>query len=435
MGDWTNLLLLFLEALLYFVVMAGLFRVRHRFGIGLLFCALGAMHFLETYLAAILYLQLPGAIVISPGSIVLFTGKLAVLLLVYIREDAAAVRQPIYGLLVGNFLMVALVFVMRFHDIAPSITGRPLDLRLMDEMGGLMIWGTLLLFLDSILIILVYESMAGWFGRRPLPRIVLSLAIVLTFDQLGFFTALHLLAGVPISVLYGGWLAKMGGAILFGGMMAFYLRYVETAQAPRRTPRLAAVFDTLTYRRRRDEARDSAGRDALTGLFDRSRFDSEGRSLVNDALRSGRPVSLMLLTVDGFGEFTHRRGEFAGGDALRRVALEVSACVGGSDRVYRYDGTDLVVLGDGAAHRTALLTAERVRRRVSAAPDVGKGAPLTLSIGLATAPIDGSDIASLLTVAANRLGEARAAGGDRVVGRRGEDGSQTVAPFPRPEPA
>ena len=435
MGDWMNLLLLLLEAALYFTVMAGLFRVRHRFGIGLLFCALGTMHFLETYLAAILYLQIPGAIVISPGSIVLFTGKLAVLLLVYIREDAAAVRQPIYGLLVGNFLMVALVFIMRLHDIAPSIAVRPLDLRLMDEMGGLMLWGTVLLFVDSILIILIYESTAGWFGRRPLPRIVLSLGVVLTFDQLGFFTALHLLAGVPISVLYGGWLAKMGGAIVFGLMAAFYLRYVETAQTPRRTPRLADVFDTLTYRRRRGEARDSAGRDELTGLFDRSRFDSEGRSLVNDALRGARPVSLMLLTVDRFGDHTDRRGEFAGSDLLRRVAVEASESVGGSDRIYRYDGTDLVVLGDGTAHRPALLTAERVRRRVSATLKIGRGEPVTLSIGLATAPVDGNDIAGLLAVAASRLGAARAAGGDRVVGRRGEDGSETIAPFPRPEPA
>ena len=180
-----------------------MFRLRHRFGIGLVFCALGAMHFLETYLAAILYLQLPGGIVISPGSIVLFSGKLAMLLLVYIREDAAAVRQPIYGLLVGNFLMVALVFTMRFHDLAPAVADRPLDLRLMDEMGGLMIWARILLFIDAILLILLYERMADWFGRRQLPRIVLSLALVLSFDQIGFFTALHLLAGVPMDVLCG----------------------------------------------------------------------------------------------------------------------------------------------------------------------------------------------------------------------------------------
>ena len=131
------------------------------------------MHFLETYLAAILYLQLPGGIVISPGSIVLFSGKLVMLLLVYIREDAAAVRQPIYGLLIGNFLMVALVFTMRFHDVASrSPTGRSTS-GFMDEMGGLMIWGTILLFIDSILIILLYERSAAWFGERQLPRIIL----------------------------------------------------------------------------------------------------------------------------------------------------------------------------------------------------------------------------------------------------------------------
>jgi diguanylate cyclase (GGDEF)-like protein len=437
MGDWMNLLLLLLEAVLYFAVMAGMFRLRHRFGIGLVFCALGAMHFLETYLAAILYLQLPGDIVISPGSIVLFSGKLAMLLLVYIREDAAAVRQPIYGLLVGNFLMVALVFVMRLHDVAPSIAVRSLDLRLMDEMGWLMIWGTVLLFIDSILIILVYESIGDWFGRRQLPRLVFALAVVLTFDQIGFFTALHLVAGVPISVLFGGWIAKMGAAIVYGLMAAFYLRYVETATSARHAPRLADVFDTLTYRRRREEARDVAGRDALTGLFDRARFDGEGRSLVNAAIREHRPVSLMMVTIDRLGDLSHRHGEFAGGDVLRQVAALVGEAAREVDRAYRYGSEEIVVLCDGAAHRSALLSAERLRRRVAATPAKTGDAMgnVTVSIGLATAPLDGGDLASLLRSAEQRLQEARAAGGDRVAGRRDDDGSGNVAPFPYREPA
>src|SRR6516225_3500157 len=105
----VNSILLFAEATVYFTVMAALFRMRRRFGIGMFFCALGTMHFLETYLASILYLQFPLGIVISPGSVVLFSGKLVMLLLLYIREDAAVVRQPIYGLLVGNVLLVGLV--------------------------------------------------------------------------------------------------------------------------------------------------------------------------------------------------------------------------------------------------------------------------------------------------------------------------------------
>ncbi len=90
-----NALLLAAQAIMYFAVLAGLFRARHRHGIGAFFCALGVMHFLETYLASVLYVPLPFGIVASPGSTVLFSGKLMLLLLVYIREDAVVVRQPI----------------------------------------------------------------------------------------------------------------------------------------------------------------------------------------------------------------------------------------------------------------------------------------------------------------------------------------------------
>ena len=115
-----NALLLVADALIYFTVLAALFRGRHRLGIGSFFCALGVMHFLETYLASIFYVALPFGIVTSPGSTVLFTGKLMLLLLVYIREDAVVVRQPIYGLLIGNLLMFALAFLMRHHELVRS---------------------------------------------------------------------------------------------------------------------------------------------------------------------------------------------------------------------------------------------------------------------------------------------------------------------------
>jgi len=431
MAEWTNPALLLAEALLYFAVMAGLFRIRHRFGIGLVFTALGAMHFLETYLAAIVYLELPGGLVLSPGSIVLFCGKLAMLLLVYIREDASAVRQPIYGLLVGNFLMVALVFLMRFHDVVPVANGRPLDFRLMDEMGGLMIWGTILLFIDSILIILLYERTGDWFGGQQLPRVILSAAIVLTFDQLGFFTALYLLSGVPLTVLYGGWIAKMGAAVLFGLMTAFYLRYVETAGAIRGAPRLSDVFDALTYRQRR-ETEDRLGRDSLTGLLDRGRFDSEGRSLVNDAALGKRSLSLMVIDIDKFSAFNERHGRTAGSEALRLVANLVRQTTRETDRVYRYGDEEIVVLCDGLAHSSAVLAAERLRRRIATAL-ADAASPVTVSVGLSTAPLDGTDLASLLEAADQRLFTARAEGGNQVVGHPQEAGGK-VSQFPRHAP-
>jgi hypothetical protein len=84
-----NALLLVADALIDFAVLAALFRARHRIGIGAFFCALGVMQFLETYLASIVYVALPFGIVASPGSTVLFTGKLMLLLRISTRTQSS----------------------------------------------------------------------------------------------------------------------------------------------------------------------------------------------------------------------------------------------------------------------------------------------------------------------------------------------------------
>ena len=75
-----NAVLLLAEAVLYFGAMVTLFRFRRRIGLGVFVCALCVMHFLETYLASVFYVALPFGMV-SPGSAVMFSGKLAMLLL------------------------------------------------------------------------------------------------------------------------------------------------------------------------------------------------------------------------------------------------------------------------------------------------------------------------------------------------------------------
>ena len=120
-----NVFLLVVEMAVYFTAMLALFRLRETLGLGVFFCALGSFHFMETYLAAAYYLQLPLDISLSPGSVVLFSGKLALILLIYIREDALVARQPIYGLFIGNILLIGLVALLRQHDAvaAPGVPG------------------------------------------------------------------------------------------------------------------------------------------------------------------------------------------------------------------------------------------------------------------------------------------------------------------------
>ena len=414
----VNSILLFAEATVYFTVMAALFRMRRRFGIGMFFCALGTMHFLETYLASILYLQFPLGIVISPGSVVLFSGKLVMLLLLYIREDAAVVRQPIYGLLFGNVLLVGLVVLLRNHDVTPAVTDKLPDFAFMCEMGWLMLWGTFLLFLDSILIVLLYERSEAWFGDHLIPRILLSAAAALTFDQIGFFAALRVFVGVPESVLYGGWIAKMVAVLFYGGLAGVYLRYFEAkTERPVERRKLSDILDMLTYRQRYEALLEQSGRDSLTGVFDRGRFDYEGSEAVERAVASRRALSLLVIDVDHFKAINDNHGHAVGDEVLRQIAGEMTHATRGSDRVYRYGGEEFIVVCQGLAHGPALLAAERLRRHIAATEIRGIAERVTASIGVATTPDDGHNLTELFATADGRLYGAKEAGRNRILGR------------------
>jgi hypothetical protein len=259
-------------------VLASLLRARTRIGLGAFFCALGVMHFLETYLASILYVSLPFGIVTSPGSTVLFTGKLMMLLLLYIREDAVVVRQPIYGLLFGNVLLFALAYHMRQHTSVSLTPGRTADFTFLNEMGALMVWGTAILFFDCIIMILLYERSRSWFRDWIFPRLAFCGVLVLTFDQVAFFAGLYMLTGAGADVLVGGWIAKMAAVALYTCLAGIYLLYFERP-IRRRTDmlRIWDVFDTLTYRERYEDLLARTGCDALTGALDRHSLEAHGR--------------------------------------------------------------------------------------------------------------------------------------------------------------
>lgn len=407
-----NGLLLLAEAVLYFGVMVTLFRFRKRTGLGVFVCALGVMHFLETYLASVFYVALPFGLV-SPGSAVMFSGKLVMLLLLYMKEDAATVRQPIYGLLAGNALMIGLVLLLRMHDISPLPDGRRPDIGFIDEMGWLMVWGTTLLFIDAILIILLYEKLGAYLRNRPFARILTSVALVLTFDQAGFFTALHFVADAPIAVFFGGWFAKMSAALAFSAMLVAYLRWFEAhdATAPRG---LSDIFDTLTYRERYEALVEHVGRDGLTGLLHRGRFDSDGETAVSVSLRTAKPLSLLIFDVDHFKSINDRFGHAEGDRVLKAMARLLCDMAEPGDQVFRIGGEEFAILS-ARPHAMARLYGENIRHAVKTAYSHGRF-DLTVSAGVATVGETTQRLTDLFALADQRLYKAKLTGRDRVVG-------------------
>ncbi|GAB4534110.1 MAG: GGDEF domain-containing protein [Roseibium sp.] len=416
----TNALLLFAQAAVYFTVMMGLLRARKVIGIGVFMCALGVMHFLETYLASVFYIQLPLGIV-SPGSTVLFSGKLLMILLLYIREDALVVRQPIYGLLIGNFLIVALVMILRNHDTIAVAEGRSPDFAFIDEMGLLMVWGTLLLFIDSILIIILYERVGNWFGRHLGMRFLICGAAVLTFDQAGFFLALHYVSGAPWQVFLGGWAAKMVATLVYTVLFVAYLKYFDNEESWLTNRPLRDVFQVLTYRERYQQLLESSIRDHLTGTLDRGQYEARTPEILSRNLKEKREVSLLVIDIDHFKQVNDRHGHQVGDQVLKIVARLLKENLRSDDHLFRVGGEEFVLLSERLPAEAAISMAERLRKTVARFSKVYLPETITVSIGVSAAPADGTTIEDLFRVADRRLYEAKEAGRNRVVGASASD--------------
>ncbi|MBP0493356.1 hypothetical protein [Roseomonas indoligenes] len=394
--------LLLLQAILYFGTMAVLFRARGALGTGVFVCGLGVMHFLETYLAAVFFIQLPFGL-ISPGSVVLFSGKLAMVLLLYVKEDAEAVRQPVYGLLIGNMLVVATCLLLRFYTPV-TFGGAPPDVGFVDQMGVLMVWGTLLLFVDSLMLVLLYEGVAPLFGRLHGLRIIFCLAVVLTFDQLAFFAVLRLVAGVPLAALFGGWAAKMGAALVYGALLAGYLRHFETrGDAGMRRP-LGDLFELLTYRRR-TAAERGLRRDPATGALSSHLLGAVGAERFRQSRRRGRGIGLLLVELSAPEE----------GVPMRDLALALAGALRMDDLVFRHGARSFALLLDGIPPHAAQRLAEDLPRlipeRLGPQDPFHPGPGAALRVGVAAGPGRAEDFAALLRQAEAGLGQGAARAG------------------------
>ena len=409
-----NLILLLIEAGFYFVFMVGILHMRHQIGIGVFIAALGVMHFLETYLAAVFYIELPFG-VISPGSSVLFSGKLMMILLLYVKEDAAVVRAPIYGLLAGNFLTVGLSFFLRHHQTIGVVPGRIADLAFIDEMGWLMLWGTTLLYIDALAIILLYERLGRVFKKRTAMRFFVAGVAVLTFDQVGFFAALHFLNGAPIEVFWGGWIAKMMAACAYAVLISVYLHYSRISAIPVSPRPIADIFADLTFRERYEDLLDRSGRDALTGVYDRSRLEFEAPRVLSAMLAAGKPMALMIVDADHFKDVNDRFGHLAGDGVLRETAACLQRALRGTDRLFRFGGEEFVIICEDMSVETGIERAEMLRRTVEAEIRRPDGVPVTVSIGVSNSYRDGTTLNALLSAADARLYAAKNAGRNRIM--------------------
>src|SRR4051794_1349577 len=160
---------------------------------------------------------------------------------------------------------------------------------------------------------------------------------------------------------------------------------------------------------------DAARTDALTGLLNRRGFQELMEVEIERALRSSRPLAILVGDLDHFKHLNDRYGHAAGDEALRRFAEIASAASRRIDAVPRIGGEEFALLLPETEQHAAYLLAERLRRAVKEPGAAHDGELPTVSFGVAAFPSHAADAAALMHAADQALYAAKAMGRDRSV--------------------
>lgn len=173
----------------------------------------------------------------------------------------------------------------------------------------------------------------------------------------------------------------------------------------------------LSNLRLRDNLRDQALHDALTGLPNRRLFDETLPREVARCVRSGQALTVAIIDVDHFKRFNDHYGHDTGDRVLRAVAATLLRGIRSGDLACRYGGDEFLCLLAGTTAAEAQARFVELLEQAPVAEDPGQGAlpePVTFTVGLASAPESGTVAADLLRAADAALYSAKARGGHRV---------------------
>jgi diguanylate cyclase (GGDEF)-like protein len=143
--------------------------------------------------------------------------------------------------------------------------------------------------------------------------------------------------------------------------------------------------------------------DDLTQLYNSRYLNDALRRETKRAMRSGWPLSLLFVDLDGFKKINDAHGHLLGSRALIEAAEVIKSSARETDIVARFGGDEFAILlpetGAEGAHSVARRLRDRVQRYVFL-PERGQNNRLTASIGVATLP-DVADTAEGLLQAAD----------------------------------
>jgi diguanylate cyclase (GGDEF)-like protein len=170
-----------------------------------------------------------------------------------------------------------------------------------------------------------------------------------------------------------------------------------------------AVFLSTVIVLRTQRLRWLAAKDPLTLLMNRGTFDERMQAEVARSARHGHCLSVAMIDIDHFKKFNDAYGHIVGDEVLRVIGELLPKSLRQSDLVARYGGEEFIVLFPETPVDGAVAKAEALRSTI-------EQSSVTVSIGVAELPADGSDMRSVIDCADQRLYEAKHGGRNQVIG-------------------
>jgi diguanylate cyclase (GGDEF)-like protein len=423
-----------LQAAILAVFLIGLFRLRSYMGLSLLYIALGVFQHIQTLLALSIYIEVYPGILVSPGSAVLFTGSFFAILLVYIREDAVEARKICYGILGANLIAGLLSYLFAINLKSPvTLNFYNLPLELFNLNARVMITGVLILALDVLLIIFVYEAVSRLLRKKFFLRVLLSLVVVLCVDTVLFVVGNFINQPNFTSILISGLIGKSIMAVFYSGILTLYLRVFEKEKTHIVQEELPVrdIFQLLTFRQKYQLLQEQMKIDPLTGVYNRGFFDDIVPKQVNLSHRLEMPVSLIMMDIDHFKRVNDSYGHQTGDVVLKKLAQFLSGCIRSSDYLYRYGGEEFAILLPNTPVASAYTLGKKIIEKLRDNPVAGNLLAvrdrITITMGIACYPDEVSSMEKLVGLADSRLYAGKEAGRNRIVWEgHGIDREETI---------
>jgi diguanylate cyclase (GGDEF)-like protein len=188
-------------------------------------------------------------------------------------------------------------------------------------------------------------------------------------------------------------------------------------QVDRATIYLKEAQSVLEAKRLLAALRDSALKDALTGLYNRRFLQEHSQQIVAGCQRRGTSIGLLMCDLDYFKQVNDQYGHETGDLLLEETATALLKTVREADYVIRFGGEEFLVLLIDVEEGDADTVAEKIRQAVAAVRVQTANGPLskTISIGVSIFPEDGESLWQTIKYADVALYKAKDAGRDRVV--------------------